>query len=119
MFAQFALEEEDDEISTETDSDISISEDSDSSDSDAETPVQPPAKLSSQRGRGVRTRGLQRTSNERSEWSDWASSPFNPTILPFTAIPGPTIDLPDTIKDHVHLLLTDELINDIQGGHSI
>ena len=117
--AQFAFEEM---ISTasETDSDISLSDFSDSS-SDEDTPLPPP--LLPERGRGVRTRGgrvrtrggQQRPTgtNPRNNWLEWIAAPFTPVIPPFTGNPGPTITLPDSIKDYVHLFISDELIYDI------
>jgi len=99
---------------SETDSDLSLSEDSDSS-SEEDTIPQPHNSSRPIRERGrVRTRGgLQRTTNQRNDWLDWASALFNPIIPSFTRIHGPKIDLPDTVKGFVHNFLTDELIDDI------
>jgi len=81
---QFAFYQELDIALNETDNELSFSEDSDSS-------------------------GDEDTCN----WLQWDSTPFTPLIPPFTGLRGPKVDLPDNVKDYVHLFLSDELFDDI------
>jgi len=87
----------------ETESDLSCS---DESDEEVEMPVF---------HRKVRTRGGIQPQSARppinNDWVDWKDAPYIPSIPPFTNVHGPTIVLPQNVRDFVELFITVEFID--------